>query len=1544
MAPPFPALSDGATQVEADHRPLKNSLSQWSDELQAKLPPTSPHTFRNPGSTGDGLHIQLPQMPVAAEIALAALTYLPTPIIVLSPLKTILLANEAMGRLLGLQAGDHADTGPSPSAHSATDMLKGQTLSQIGVDMMQDGTPVWVSWERFLDNLALKASDRSMKDDGKSSRRLSIVHSEDCTPMTSPPTPPLNLETGEVPSSAEAHTNRSSHDILYETTVDVAVSAQNHPMVRSSSFTGRQQRAQSPSQQTPAKLIISIWTIEGSTYFTLTFTSTGPSSTKQSQSHTVSRQRPSALRSTSQRRSHRASTPTSEDHTPSTPSSVASSNVTSPTENPSMHLPMLPFPAPSKAHHSDTFTDFQKILKMKDAMLSAMEFPVIAMWKDESVAFPNQAARRMLSVDADPTSEDSYDFMSRFKAYTADFSRELQPEESPIIKLCRTQKPFSKWKIGMIEPRTGKKLSFDVSGKPVLDEKSGQFFAGLVAFKDVTEYTERIALQRAENEEQFELICNTMPQILWTTRPDGYHDYFSQRWYDYTGLDPTESVGLGWKLPFHPDDMEETGRRWQHSLATGEEYFTEYRCRRHDGAWRWMLGRALPLRNRDGKIVKWFGTCTDIQEIVDARDTARRLREHLTNVMRHAQMSIWSIDQNRRITFHEGTLEVEGVDSRDHNDLVGQDVKVILQALPNHKIAAEFNEHINDVLAGKSEVEVSEVQHASGRWQRMRMIPQKGIRGISSESDDGTISGCIGLSMDVTEIKKKEAENVKLLANEAAAKEASRLKSSFLANMSHEIRTPIAGIIGMSELMMDTALDEEQSEFAENIQRSANGLLTVINDILDFSKVESGRLDIEEVQFSLPVVLEDVSKMLSYAAERKGLQFLSDFRIHRVKNLLGDPGRLRQILTNLLTNSIKFTSDGYVKVRVSVLAETAESMSIEFTVEDTGIGIEDEVKKKLFRPFSQADSSTARRFGGTGLGLTICKNLVELMRGSIRLESRLDKGTVATFSIPFNKPQFAGTGSAPLVDISAFPDRLHSELSISQDGLRTTPSPRHSLVMGDKAQNSGAASAGSPVETQNLNQLPMLSESQRKNHHILVVEDNAINQQIALKTIKGLGFSVSAVWNGQEALDYLLSAGTAEKPLPAMILMDVQMPILDGYRATHILRKHSPYNNLSKLQSIPVIAMTASAIQGDREKCEKAGMDDYLAKPVRRPMLEKMLLKWLSSDAADKFLARRLDPKMRSRTSTEHDSDCPGSDHHAAASEQKAPYEESRLDAPKAISKPIRGILNRTDSSKSNKVLSAPEPGTEGSDRAAAEEYASTLRDDKLLAATSEDPHLKGGQRPDTGPRQSSNNVRRMESYKRRGSLGEPQILALTQENIERFNEGNASDDGHDSNEAAGLKRSQMTKEPTSPWTTKAHEQAPHAHQHDDTSKSSSADGLPSSNQAERGSHFNSESTMPSPEHIIQSKDRFTPISPSSSNLLSVKNSNHHNHNNHQSNPKKGAGGTGTGTGGTRHPSPLGLPRGQQQQQQLQPERGQTPRKPSDRSDSTARPGSSSKD
>ena len=399
-----------------------------------------------------------------------------------------------------------------------------------------------------------------------------------------------------------------------------------------------------------------------------------------------------------------------------------------------------------------------------------------------------------------------------------------------------------------------------------------------------------------------------------------------------------------------------------------------------------MQARGSPLRDKFGKIVKWFGSYTDIDDLMGARQEAKKTREQFLNVIKHSKVTIWAIDRYQNITFLEGEFMWQDESSTSKKEALGKNIFQYFGEHQGKKDWTMFKDLILSILDGKVKEWGAEHQvEGKNRWFRTQFAPILGTKkGDSGESDEEYIDGLISISMDVTELKERdmklqsqELENLRLSAAENAAKEASKLKSQFLANMSHEIRTPIAGVIGMSELLLDTQLDKEQREFTESIQRSANGLLTVINDVLDLSKVESGRLDIEEIRFSLSVVVQDVCQMLSFAAERKNIDFKSEVQgdIEQDLVVLGDPGRVRQILTNLLTNSIKFTLEGYVKLTVAIQKETDELIEILFTVEDTGIGIEEEVQKRLFKPFSQADSSTARRFGGTGLGLTISKNV-----------------------------------------------------------------------------------------------------------------------------------------------------------------------------------------------------------------------------------------------------------------------------------------------------------------------------------------------------------------------------------------------------------------------------------------------------------------------------------------------------------------------------------------------------------------------------------------
>ncbi|POR37491.1 Hybrid signal transduction histidine kinase J [Tolypocladium paradoxum] len=1123
------------------------------------------------------------------QLAFSAMQYLPVPILVLNNLKTVVLANEAMGRMMGIITDDT----DQDDATATIERLRGQTLSQVGIDMLQDGRPVWITWESFLDSLVDDVGVRPPVTGTK--RRDSHSGAGDATPTIGP------LGSSERRRS-------SSEQSKQDAVLEVVISRKD---ISKTTFDSRY-KARESEYQAFAKMIVNVWEVEDrQTYFTLTFTNTQstlsmPLNTRKSIA------RPSVLEAADRK---------SIAH--SNPSSVASSRDSS---SPSFHSPGVvtmsssPFPPmgpPSIAAHSSTPSLLQKIILMKDALLDNTQMPIVAMWKDGSVSFPNKAARLLLRKDADlDASVDGFDLLQHWRMWTEDFGRELDISEHPMSTLLRTESPFAGIRVGMID-RDGHKIVYDVLGEAIRDDTTGEFLAGVVTGRDVTTMTEEITQIKERDDERFKLICDTMPQLVWTATPDGLHDFFNTRWYTYTGLTPEESLGLRWQSPFHPDEMPEALARWDHSLRTGDPYMMEYRCRSREGEWRWFLGRALAVRNKDtGEIEKWFGTCTDVHESMQTKFSAKRTRQQLLSVIAHSHVTIFTVDPGRLVTMLEGALIWNNTYEENHDGsrwFIGENMYTVFNRLTEQLPEGErpeFLQPIEDILDGKSTEDVKE-HSIDDRFYRTRFLPMYGKKSQDGKAtSESCIEGVIGVIMDVTELKEREEaireqsrEKRRAMANEAAAKEANRLKSQFLANMSRDSnpnhgRAGHGGAPGRHGAGPGAARLCRQHPELRNIPAH------------HFSKVESGRLDVEEVQFSLSLIVKEVGRMLQFAVERKNLDFQSDIGgdIENDMVVIGDPGRVRQIITNLLTNSIKFTNQGYVRFSVIKEKETAESVEIKFVIEDTGIGIQEDVRKKLFQPFSQGDASTARRFGGTGLGLTICKNLLDLMRGRITLESTVGTGTTATFWIPFNKPQ--GPREAGLVQCGAIPDRLQSELGLSCN------SSEYEQVAGASTGSDGAPLPSSvPRRRHSIRTPPSVDQdlprSERARMHILVVEDNPVNQKIATKTIGKLGFQVTAAWNGKEALDYLMGTLQGHNTKPDMILMDVQMPVIDGYKCTHLLRHHLPYKSI--LQDVPIVAMTASAIQGDREKCTKAGMDDYLAKPVTMAILERMLIRWCLS-------------------------------------------------------------------------------------------------------------------------------------------------------------------------------------------------------------------------------------------------------------------------------------------------------------------------------------------
>jgi PAS domain S-box-containing protein len=782
----------------------------------------------------------------------------------------------------------------------------------------------------------------------------------------------------------------------------------------------------------------------------------------------------------------------------------------------------------------------------------------------------------------------------------------------------------------------------------------------------------------------------------------------------------------------HPDDKRAFGNALAAAMRNKSDIVSyRYRVRSRDDKWQHAQNHARLFFDENGKPIRALGVTWFVTAEVEAAEQLRHAEQRLARAIHGTQDGLWEIDADgstawfsprvaELLKFSEGEL--------------GSDPKMVLQRIhpdDTGTVYASANAHFQANTPLDMELRIQD-KIGEYRWFRARAAAERDANGKALR-----LSGSL---QDITEAREAREELVRATEVAHAANQA---KSAFLANVSHEIRTPMNGILGMTSLLIDTELDRTQRDYAETIRASADSLLVVINDILDFSKIEAGKLDMESIEMNLRGNVEDVGATMAFQASAKKLELVINVHPNVPRQVMGDPQRVRQCLINLIGNAIKFTRSGEVVVDVSIAASSdATGSDIRFEVRDTGIGISHESIKKLFQPFTQADSSTTRHYGGTGLGLSIVLRLVEMMGGQVGATSELGRGSTFWFTLPLLQlettaditntaltqmravspaqshrilivddnhtnrrvllgqlehagyaVEAASNGSDALRQMGqALADNRPFELVLidfqmpEMDGAmlgeRINADPhlaRARLVMltsmdrhGDMRQFASmgfAAYLSKPVRTQELfdciervlsrdarewqsQQEPMITRNVLREQNvarqfkgrILLVEDNVVNQKVAQQFLRRLGCEVIIADNGAEGVRTYQEAAEANRGF-AVVLMDLQMPIMDGFTATRHIRDYEGWRKRT-----PIVALTANAMSGQMERCLAAGMDGFLTKPLEvdrlREVLDKFGLADISGDAA---------PSMEALTAVDT------MEVLAAADEATAPVDLARL-------------------------------------------------------------------------------------------------------------------------------------------------------------------------------------------------------------------------------------------------------------------------------------------
>ena len=691
--------------------------------------------------------------------------------------------------------------------------------------------------------------------------------------------------------------------------------------------------------------------------------------------------------------------------------------------------------------------------------------------------------------------------------------------------------------------KDGRDFHVSATGAPLIDS-AGEVEALSAILRDISKQKDAEE-QLRESEERFRTMADGCPAVMWVTNAEGGIQFANRALLEFAGVTHEQLEGQKWQLKLHPDDAPEYLRAFQRAVREHSPFRAEVRARRCDGEWRWFGSYAEPRFTAEGEFLGHVGLSPDITERKQTERALRNSEEKFRQLAENIHEVIWMMDPATCKTLYISPA-YEQVWGRTCDSLY-QDRTSGLDAIhPDDRERADrmYAAQLQGV-PGESEFRIR-TPGGQEKWIRDRSFPVR--------DDAGQLIRVVGLCEDISERKRYEEELIRAREGADAANQA---KSRFLANMSHEIRTPMNGVIGMLQLLCESDLTPEQRGLATVAQSSGRLLLSLINDILDLSKIEAGKVVLDIVTFDLRGAVDGVVQLMRVQASAKGLSVDSQVSPEIPPLLRGDSHRLRQVLTNLVGNAIKFTERGEVRLYAALDGQCDGAATVRFSITDTGIGLRPDRAATLFSRFVQADSSTTRKYGGAGLGLAISKQLVEMMGGTIGVESREGYGSTFSFTAVFER--------APA----------------SQRQPEQGPGARR------LAAPAGANRAGRAAR-------------------ILVAEDNATNREVALAQLRKLGYAATAVANGSEAVEAVRRGGFD------LVLMDCQMPVMDGFEATRRIRTSAR----TDVSDIPIIAVTADAMSDDRDRCLSERMNDYLAKPVELGPLQDVLTHWLSQSGA----------------------------------------------------------------------------------------------------------------------------------------------------------------------------------------------------------------------------------------------------------------------------------------------------------------------------------------